>query len=295
MALVDFHQLAILYKLGCEDAGVLSNPPNPPQMYMNTRSKSRSKANGSSSKFVVPTRSSAPKTPKPKPLVVASIQASASSTPMAHGCSTVSKLELDPDQPRALNSAKYEEFLTQDFERHRVFVDIDVFMERVLHVPSNWKEEWGSTIEAVKGDQLFNAAFQDYSKMCQDGVLEVKYYQPLVKIANAVFKVTESSPNKSSKPVTQLQYFTNDPKRIDGGVIAYGQSPDIVAVHKNFLPRMHPEEVENGCLDRTRLTWTQPLQLLEVKPLNGALVDGSYMPRLLVNGECTTISCDELP
>ena len=58
-----------------------------------------------------------------------------------------------------------------------------------------------------------------------------------------------------------------------------------MAVHDGFLPHINPEEREEGCLKKSNLTWAQPLQALEVKPWDSALVDGSCMPRLKVNGK----------
>jgi hypothetical protein len=62
-------------------------------------------------------------------------------------------------------------------------------------------------------------------------------------------------------------------------------SPDVVAVHGGFLPHMRSSERNEACLKELNLTWAQPLQALEIKPWDSALVDGSCMPRLKVNGE----------
>jgi hypothetical protein len=304
MALVDFHQLAILYKLRCQDVGVLSIPPNLPQTQMVTHSTTRLKANEPArtsnpahvGPFLVPSLPpTRPRTPEPKAAVTQSIHASAQATPNALGSSTVSKLQLDPDQRQKIDSAKYEEFLIEDFKNHRVFADIDIFMEYVLDVPADWEQKWESTIDSIKKDGGFSAAFDQYDGLCQSGTREVPLYTPLVKMANAVSRVSSSSENKSTKPVTKLRYFMNDPKKIEGGVITFGQSPDIVAVDERFLACMKDREIRNGRLDSTRLKWTQPVQMLEVKALGGALVDGSCMPRVVVNGsEYTVIPCDEL-
>jgi hypothetical protein len=49
--------------------------------------------------------------------------------------------------------------------------------------------------------------------------------------------------------------------------------PDIVAVHKGFLPLLTDDEREEGQINGTNLTWAQPLQVLEVKPSDGTLID----------------------
>jgi len=51
--------------------------------------------------------------------------------------------------------------------------------------------------------------------------------------------------------------------------------PDVVAVHEKFLPHIPPGELGGWHLKGLNLTWAQPLQVLEVKPSDGALVDGS--------------------
>jgi len=71
-------------------------------------------------------------------------------------------------------------------------------------------------------------------------------------------------------------------------------SPDIVAVHEDFLPRLLQGERNERRLRSSSLTWAQPLQILEVKPWDNALIDGSCMPRLKVDGERTTTSRNEI-
>jgi len=183
-------------------------------------------------------------------------------------------------QPPKHKSSKYEEYLIQDFERHRVFVDIDVFMKHVLHVPDNWRELWGPNIKEIKRNKDFWFAFSSYCSQCAiQGANETRFYEPLVGMANTILDfATNDSSDESIKPRTPQRYLRNDPKTISCGVID-GLSPDIVAVHKDF-------PVNDG----SGLTWAQPLQALEVKPSDGALVDGLCMPRLKVNGERATTS-----
>ena len=191
-------------------------------------------------------------------------------------------------RPPKLKSSKYEEYIIQDFERHRVFVDIDVFMKNVLHVPDDWKELWRQTIRDIKCDKTFSISYLDYCHECGiPGAEETRFYEPLVGMANAILDFSdEDSSDSSVKPRTPQRYLRNDPKRILYGVIN-DLSPDIVAVHKEFLA-----DDGLGEPSGSNLTWAQPLQALEVKPWGGALVDGSCMPRLKVNGERATNSRD---
>jgi len=189
-------------------------------------------------------------------------------------------------QPPKLKSSKYEEYITQDFERHRVFVDIDVFMKHVLHVPDNWRELWGPDIGGIKRNMTFWLAFSEYCSQCTiQGAGETGFYKPLVDMANAILDfAADDSSDESIKPRTPQRYLRNDPKTISCGVID-GLSPDIVAVHRDFLG-----DDGSGKPPDSGLTWAQPLQALEVKLSDGALVDGSCMPRLKVNGERATTS-----
>ena len=181
---------------------------------------------------------------------------------------------------------KYEQYIVEDFERHRVFVDIDVFMKQVLHVPKNWKKMWGSSIKKIRSDEAFSIAYDDYCNQCgTSGTNEQRFYEPLVDITNAIldFSIKPTS-DKSIQPRTRQRYLRNDPQRVFHGMMN-DLSPDIVAVHADFLPHISSEERKERCLKESNLTWAQPLQVLEVKPWGNALVDGACMPRLKVNGE----------
>ena len=291
MALVDFHQLAILCNLSRSDAGAPSIRSHPPPMSATIPLSSRPSVvdPGQTSSPPFPPTRSLLKTPERTRDVTRPVP---HSTPIAVGTSIMQKLEPDTDEVQKGNSAKYEEYIIRDFERHRVFVDIDVFMTRVLHVPENWRELWGRTIRRVKRDSVFSTALWDYARRCgTQAATEQKFYKPLVDMGNAILDFSESSPDDSVKPRTPQRYLRNDPRKVLCGVIN-NLSPDVVAAHDNFLPHIRPEERETWRLKKSNLTSAQPLQALEVKPWDSALVDGSCMPRLKVNGEPLVASRD---
>ena len=291
MALIDFHQLALLYRLTRGDAGILSNRSHPPPMPAATPSGSHPPPNeldnpGSS---VFPPTQSAPKYLGHKPDATRFVR---DQTPLSDGTSIAPKLRPDADQARKYSSEKYEQYIVQDFERHRVFVDIDVFMENVLHVPNDWRKKWGGEITKIKHDSTFVAALMSYTDQCNtSGALERDFYQPLVKTTNAILDFSQLSSQGCIKPRTPQRYVVNDPKKISCGVMN-DLSPDIVAVHQDFLPHMGDEE---GPGKKPSMTWAHPLQMLEVKPWDNALVDGSCMPRLGVNGERVDTFWDDAP
>ena len=197
----------------------------------------------------------------------------------------MSNIQHDKNKPQKYCSATYEQYLIQELEHHRVFVDMDVFMKYVLHVPDNWEELWGPTIERIKREIPFSFAHWDFTGKCDDQEsLEEDLYGPLVEMNNAILDVCESSTDDSVKPAFGVRYLTNEPKKILQGKMN-NLSPDVVAVHKDFLPFLNPREQNKLCLSKTNLTWAHPLQTLEVKPFDAALVDGSHMPRLKVDGK----------
>jgi len=291
MALVDFYQLACLYNLSRRgDVGTLSNRTHPPPMPATSSSSHSSVVDPNRtdipSLLFPPTRSLL-KTPERKRDATRQVS---DSTPIALGTAILQKMNPDTDQAQKYDSAKYEEYIIRDFERHRVFVDIDVFMTHVLHVPENWKNLWGRTIRRVKRDGVFSTAHWDYSRRCgTHGMGEHKFYKPLVDMGNTILDIAGSSKVTSPHPETPQRYLRNDPKKVLCGVIN-GLSPDIVAVHGDFLPHIRSEERDEGRLKESNLTWAQPLQALEVKPWDNALVDGSCMPRLKVDGTSLKLS-----
>ena len=166
-----------------------------------------------------------------------------------------------------VESDRYDPYITQALEHHRVFVDIDVFMRTVLHVPDNWKELWGRTIRRIKRDKVFSIAHWDYSRQCgTQGVQEWTFYKPLVDMGNAILDISDSSPDGFVKPQTRQR-------------------------HHGFLPHICSEDCDEARLNQSNLFWTKPFRALEAEPLDPVLVDGSWMPRLKVDGKPTTTSC----
>jgi len=161
-------------------------------------------------------------------------------------------------------------------ESHRVFVDIEVFMKNVLHVPDNWKELWGPIIDGIKSHPKFLMAYLDYSHQCDIEGLEERFYGPLVDMTNAILTCCNSSLDHCVWPRICQHYFRNDLKRVLLGA----------------MTDLYPQGWEKRHIKQTNLSWAHPLRVLEVKPSGGALVDGSFMPRLEVNGKPVDVSRD---
>lgn len=292
MALVDFFQLAVLYNLSRSNAGFLSNPPHPPPMPGATtlaRSPSQS-VNPDKTRSSLPVSTQPTlKTPERTRTATRSVPCI---TPIAVGTSMRRRQESNSDRVEKYDRNDYRQYLVEDFERHRVFVDIEVFMKHVLHVPDDWKTKWGPTIERIKVNGPFSALHMEYCAECDiHGTQEKNFYRPLMGMGNAILDVaSKSPPEEFARPRIRQRYLINDPNKIFGGIMNEANlTPDLVAVHNDSLLHLLPEERRTGFLNGSNLTWAQPLQVLEVKPFDSALIDGSFMPRLKVNGKLAII------
>ena len=266
MALVDFYQLAILHNLRHRDAEFLSKhsyPSMPASHPPPTNHKS------------LPSRAFAvPRTPSHRrgPVTVLG-----STTPNSRGSSILRKQEGDTDRTDKYDRGDYEGYIREDLSS-RVFVDFEVFMKRVLHVPNNWKTRWRKAIGAVERDQKFKQHHQEYCRLCNEGGTQEKdFYPELMEMANAVLVVVSQPRFENIIPTGQRQYYhINDPNHLRGGMMSKkGLSPDLVLLHGG-----HPTPDKN-----TSLHWANPLHVVEVKPSDNALSDGTNMPRLVVGGK----------
>ncbi|KAF9780568.1 hypothetical protein BJ322DRAFT_1083849 [Thelephora terrestris] len=287
MALVDFHGLVSLYKLAPSNVGSTTNPSRPPPMPAPKPIRPPSPSvEGSQPR---PTKSQFD-TPKRQSRFV--IHSAPNSTPIAKGSSIRQKQDVDTDDGGKYNSDDYRQFIIQDFERHRVFVGMDDFMKQVLHVPDDWKSQWAEAIKEVKLNEHFDACLSAYSEKCgATGFKEDALYGPLVKMINSLLEVTCKSTVDAVKPKTPQRFIRNDPQKLYHGVLDKANlSPDIIALHEDRYNKLKSEERENGQLDTSFITWAHPLQVLEVKHFNTALVDGTYMPRLRMKEGCDPMS-----
>jgi len=113
--------------------------------------------------------------------------AQANATPPSLGSSICQ--EDETDQAEGYHSADYERYIREDLHG-RVFVEFEVFMQHVLHVPDNWKSEWGSAIEAARADPDFKRSLEEYCEPCVDSNSdEESFYDPLTDAVNAVLAV----------------------------------------------------------------------------------------------------------
>ena len=77
------------------------------------------------------------------------------------------KQQSDVKETKKPTISKYQQYTIQAFDSHRVFVDMEFFMEHVLHVPDDWRQEWGDVIEEIKCGNAFVDAHFDYDAQCK--------------------------------------------------------------------------------------------------------------------------------
>ena len=199
----------------------------------------------------------------------------------------------------------------------RVFVDFEVFLKAVLHVPHDWRTLWGPAIEAVKADEKFIGHHEKYYGLCgKRGTVAMSSYAPLTETANAVIDVLYR--NEFGGISGSLQHsHVNDPKRLQGGVMNWANlSPNLVVLHKDCTApedsKTKDKKSNNTNNTRTKdpgpedtnpgdirpkdarpkdikpsggLHWANALHILEVKPYDSAICDGTTIPRLIVDGQ----------
>ena len=201
-----------------------------------------------------------------------------SSTPTSSGTSASYTQESDIDQFDGYNFEEYDEHIRADLG-HRVFVDFEVFLKRVLHVPENWREKWGQAIEAVKANKEFNDYHKKYRDLCnKKGGHDAAFYDPLTQMVNSVLEAVTSSRYGDILPERHQYYRVNNPGHPPAEVInKVGPSPDQVLLDKDRA----------GPYFKAPLDWANPLQVFEVKPYDNAILDGRGIPRLIVGGKRT--------
>jgi len=270
MALVDFHQLAVLYNLRRHDAEFLSKHSYPP---MSTSVLSHPPSPRVHSSLPLPAPS-VPQTPRHRQVAATAVGL----TPLSLGSSIRQWQEGDIDRVDQYDGTEYEEHIRGELSC-RVFVDYEVFMKRVLHVPDDWKTRWKEAIEAVKADAEFDEQHKNYCRLCEgNGTLEEKLYPALTETANAVLGVVARSNFKDIPSGRRQYYYVSDPEHLKGGVMnKKNLSPDVVLLHKNrVLPQREVNKTPH---------WVNPLHVLEVNPYGSTLCDGKSIPGLVVDGK----------
>ena len=213
MALFDLYQLADPYNLRRSDAEFLSNHSHPPPMSPTTQTQprqTRSKVHLSLPLPVLPP----PKTSRQRrdPATVVGL------TPISRCKSIRQKQDGDTDRVDKYDREDYEECVWEDLSC-RVFVDNEVFMKYVLHLPTDWRTKWAPVIDAVNTNANFEGHHEACRGLCDEkGTVEKDFYQPLVKTANAVLEVISRSKSLHwANPLHVLEVNSYGNAICDGG------------------------------------------------------------------------------
>jgi len=271
MALVDFYQLAVLHKLSRVDPRFPftrshrlcmsgAPPPRSPSPSIEPDEAFPPLPSSTQPQLKTPERNRG--VPRPVPEI----------TPLSRGSSIRQRQEGDTDRVEGYARNDYEEYVREDL-KSRVFVDFEVFMKSVLHVPEDWNTQWRSVMEAVMANTKFRQHHTEYFECCDGSATrEELFYEPLAKMANAVLDVwSDLGETDSGIPQT---YHVNSTKKLQGGIFNKANlSPDLVVLHKNYKT------------ESNNFHWANALHVLEVKPYGNAICDGGEMPRLIVDGE----------
>ena len=187
--------------------------------------------------------------------------------PTARETTVRHKQEDDADRFDGHNHEEYQEYTLEDLGQ-QVFIDFEVFLKRALHVPENWREEWGPVIETVKASEEFNTLHKEYCDLCDKvGGHEADFYKPLTQLVNSIFDIAISS-CPEGKTLQKRQYY-----HVDNPMM--GLSPDLVLLDKDQVP----------LYSKAPRHWTSALHVLEVKPYDDMIFEGRGIPRLIVNGK----------
>ena len=187
-----------------------------------------------------------------------------SSTPSDYGSRARKGKEDDTDSVEECEHEEYDN-VYEDLS-NRVFVDFDVFLLSVLHVPRDWKTLWGPAIEAVKADQVFSTCHRKYCQQCEeDGSSQQSFSEPLIKTTNAIIDVVFTA---KFGGISGISHVKNPRKLPSSTINGANLSVDPAVLHN----------------DRQPLHWADNFHILVGKPYDGAICNGKGMPRLIIDG-----------
>ena len=258
MALIDLYQLVDLCKLRHSDASFLPIHPRP--LLMST-TPLHSLVRPDQFVAETPKRDASAPRNVPGPI------------PGNCGAAVRMKVEGNTDRDEGYARDDYNEYIREDLHS-RVFVDFEVFLKSVLHVPPDWKTGWKAMVDAVKADDGFVTHHSQYRRQCGNhSSPEKPFYELLIKTANAVLDVVALR-NPDGVSGNPQYYRVNFETMLRGGVMnKHSLAPDLFVLHDGV-----PSSTED-------LHWSNALHVLEVKPYDSAICDGEKLPRLVVDGK----------
>ncbi|KAK0479930.1 hypothetical protein EDD18DRAFT_841061 [Armillaria luteobubalina] len=165
------------------------------------------------------------------------------STPYAHGSAShsVAKLQTQDGQNHKMDEP--DAYLKDDL-RHRIFVEFDTFLVKVLHLPADWRVSLKSNIATVQEDEKYRTYFRDYLDLCNNvgtGIdKERKLYRPHADLCNRVIDVLHRQSTSKVGEEDLIQFFPIDPYVVRGSMAMV--KPDMVGILHILLST--PEGIE---------------------------------------------------
>jgi hypothetical protein len=175
-----------------------------------------------------------------------------------------SSVERDADRIDGYNCDAY----VRNDLNSRVFVDFEVFIKSVLHIPHDWKTRWGPAIEAVKVDEKFTRCRQEYCN--ETSSQEEGIYELLMGAVRAVFDVLSASKFSCISGTPHYRHAHDLEKDRGEAMDRVHLSPDLVVLRKRRQPTNKHLRRENT---------------LRILTCDGYIYDGKDIPRLVVDGK----------
>lgn len=104
-----------------------------------------------------------------------------------------------------------------DLKDHSVLVDIECFMRSVLHIPPDWRTQWGPVIHAIKRNPDFMKHYLEYWVLHSREIeeLESSHYEQLLLMNDIALREafpTTFDENKTStpRPLAQVVHILED-------------------------------------------------------------------------------------
>ena len=156
---------------------------------------------------------------------------------LSRGSSARRWQEGDVDRVDGYGRGNCDEYVHQDI-KNRIFVDFEVFMKSVLHVPQDWRIRWSRAIEVIRTDPEFKQYHEEYFKRCANLTSQERsLYEHLMEAVNAVLAVLSRSGFDGISCGIPQYYRVNDPKNLRGRVFnGTSPSPDPVVRPKDCDP-----------------------------------------------------------
>ncbi|KAK0231483.1 hypothetical protein IW262DRAFT_1292362 [Armillaria fumosa] len=237
------------------------------------------------------------------------------STPYAHGSASHSVAELQTQDGQNHKMGEADAYLKDDL-RHRIFIEFDTFLVKVLHLSADWRVSLKSDIAAVQKNAKYRTSLRAYLRLCDEvgtGIdKERELYRPHADLCNHVIDVLQGRPALKVPECDLIRFERIDPFVVRGSIAMV--KPDIVGVLRilfstpegieahNFIktignkpntavvvePNPNGDKSKESKSTRKHANyipgWPHVLEVIEMKGTDDAIDEGSDAIRLKTKG-----------